>query len=197
MKRTVVLCGAVLLLVGVGLPFSLSAQSQSFSEPTFDLGASAGLWAGGDVYLGWPDDHYEKDGSFLFRAFIDGYVVPTFAAGAYVNISSVNIGYFDIDATMFEFGGAFKPRFMLSPEAAIKPGLNIGYRSVSSDTETAEHEGLGVNLSVELQYQPESLKEQGLYLFLDTGFLSQPAGGNDDQDITFAPIFYIAAGVGI
>ncbi len=193
-SKRALLCAVVLLFV---FSAAAAAEPQSFDNPTYDLGASIGLWASGDIYFGWPDDYYEKDGSFLFRAFIDGYLMPKFATGVYINLSKVTISDFDEEGSMFEIGVSMKPRFMISPEAAVKPGLNIGYRTTDADSDIAESEGLGINLSVELQYQPPSLKENGLYIFLDTGFFSQPAGGNEDQDITFGPIFYIAAGVGI
>ena len=34
-----------------------------------------------------------------------------------------------------------------------------------------------------------------LNILLQGSFISQPAGGNDDADVTFAPIIYFGAGV--
>ena len=39
---------------------------------------------------------------------------------------------------VFEFGCAIKPRFFVSEDIAIKPGLNIGYRTTSSEEEDKE-----------------------------------------------------------
>jgi len=189
--------GVLVLVLCASIGTVVSSQGQSFTEPRYDLGASIGYWVSGDVYLGLPDDWYSKNGSFLFRTWFDGYLMPKLAAGVYVNLSSVNFDDFDTEATMYEFGVALKPRFLVSPEFAIKPGVNLGYRGASSDTAAAEFDAFGLNLSVELQYQPAPLAEYGMYVFADTGFLSQPAGGNEDQDITFPPIFYISIGAGI
>jgi len=44
---------------------------------------------------------------------------------------------------------------------------------------------------IELQY----LIGSDYTVFGDFGFLTQPTGGNDVADITWAPIFYIAGGI--
>lgn len=155
---------------------------------TFDLGASAGFWFGGNVVIEGVD--VEKDGAFLLRLFGDSYLMPKFAVGAFFNFSPYSQGGFDI--TMFEFGAALKPRFMVGPDVAIKPGLNIGYRFTTSDIDAAEINGLGINASVEVQ---KALP--GVIIFGELGFLSQPSGGNSSVEVTFAPIFYFTAGVAI
>lgn len=81
---------------------------------------------------------------------------------------------------MYEFG-VYKTVVFLSPTVAFKPGLNVGYRSLTSSDLNGDADGLGVNLSLELQF--------------DAGFLCQPAGGNADQDITRAHIIYGAGGI--
>ncbi len=132
----------------------------------------------------------DKDGSFLLRLFADMYVAPKFAVGAYINYSPAEVeGY---DGTAVEFGMGIKPRFFVSPEVSIKPGLNIGYRSTSIDAPGVDDvDGLAVNLSVEFQYH---LANSPAIRFLDIGFLSQPTGGNSDADVTWAPIFYLNVG---
>ena len=97
---------------------------------------------------------------------------------------------YSADGSFIEFGIAFKPKFMVSPTVAIKPGLNIGYRKMETDESSYDAEGLGLNASVEIQFQVK-----GMLFFIEPGFLSQPAGGNDNTDITFGPIGYINVGV--
>ena len=65
----------------------------------------------------------------------------------------------------------------------------MGYRIISSDV-TDDLDGLGINLSVELQKQLETFVASG-----EIGFLSQPSGGNEDVTFEFAPIFYLGVGI--
>ena len=174
---------------------SINAQEASIlEEKQYDFGISAGLWLSGDVSLGDLDVEIEKSTSLLLRAIGDMYVTPKFAVGAYVNISRGDVSYASAEETftMYELGISFKPRFQISPKHFIKPGLNIGYRKLDiPDIGNAESDGLGVNLSVELQF----LLESEYIFYIDGGFLSQPAGGNDETDVTWSPILYILGGV--
>lgn len=163
-------------------------SSTDLEGKSFDLGVSAGYWFGGNVVIQGFD--VDKDGAFLLRIFADSYLMPRFAFGGYFNFSPYSQD--GIDITMFEFGAGIKPRFLLAPDVAIKPGLNIGYRFTTSDIDAAEISALGINVSVEVQ---KALP--GLLIFGEFGFLSQPSGGNADIEVTFAPIFYFTAGVGL
>jgi hypothetical protein len=162
--------------------------SADLEAKTFELGASAGYWFSGNVIIEGVD--VDKDGAFLLRLFADSYLMPRIAFGGYFNFSPYSQS--GIDITMFEFGATIKPRFIVAPDFAIKPGLNIGYRFTTSDLEVAEISALGINLSVEIQ---KSLP--GVIIFGEIGFLSQPSGGNSTVEVTFAPIFYVSAGIGI
>ena len=173
----------------------ITPSSPVFQTPTadlegksFDLGVSVGYWFGGNVVIQGFD--VDKDGAFLLRIFADSYLMPRFAFGGYFNFSPYSQE--GVSITMFEFGAGIKPRFLLAPDFAIKPGLNIGYRFTTSDISAAEISALGINVSVEFQKAMP-----GVFLFGEFGFLSQPSGGNADIEVTFAPIFYFTAGVGI
>jgi len=165
--------------------------SQTFRNKSFDLGIEGGIWFSGDVYFSLPDEYYTKDSSFLFRAFFDAYVIPQLSFGAFANYSSVEFGDLDVSGTILEFGVSIKPRFFLTPTVAFKPGLNIGYRTLSSSDLSEDAEGLGVNLSLELQFDVGG----SIIPFIDAGFLSQPTGGNEAMDITWGPIVYVAGGI--
>ena len=152
----------------------------------YDLGLMAGMWMGGTI---WVDGfELDKDASMLFRGFVDAYLIPKLAMGAYFNFSPYSMEYADI--TIFEFGGSIKPRFFIKEDLALKPGINFGYRTASSDPEGFDMDGFGVNLSVEIQKALETM-----ILSIEGGFLSQPVGGNEAWDISWAPIMYIGAGV--
>jgi hypothetical protein len=173
------------LILVVLTPQSVSAISAK--DANYEIGASLGNWFSGDISIGSGD--YEKDSSLLLRAFADMYVTPKFAVGAYFNYSSVTVG--GVDGSASEFGLALKPRLFLSDAITIKPGLNIGYRGMSSDNANGEADGFAANLSIELQYHIGT----GLVPFVEFGFLAQPAGGNEYVDITWAPIGYISIGL--
>jgi hypothetical protein len=181
---------ALILTVFSTLIFSSRVDAATFDNRERDIGISAGMWLEGDVYVGGiVDDYVTKDAGFLLRAFYDAYVAPKFAAGLYFNYASVTIEGGDGSTT--EFGGAFKFRFLATPTIAVKPGVNIGYRQLEADESTMDADGLGVNLSVEIQIDLQN----NMIFFIEPGFLSQPAGGNEDFDITWAPIMYINAGI--
>ncbi|MGQ9842019.1 MAG: hypothetical protein ACUVRK_00505 [Spirochaetota bacterium] len=85
---------------------------------------------------------------------------------------------------------------MISPTTAIKPGLEIGYRAFSreyltpGDTDT-DGDGLAVNFSAEVQF----MLDNGYIMSIMPGFIAQPAGGTENADVTWAPIFYVMAGI--
>lgn len=174
----------VVLLLFVGsssMIYSLDMKSKEY-----DFGFTLGYWMSGDVTAGGGTG--EKESSFLLRGFVDAYLMPKFAMGAYLNFSPIDqYGY---SITMIEFGVSLKPRFFMNDEFAIKPGLNIGYRTLSGEDEEAEADGLGVNLSVEVQKAMETM-----ILSFEGGFLSQPVGGNEWVSISWAPIMYLGVGL--
>lgn len=169
-----------------------------FEAKAYDIGFALGLWLPGTISI--EDVDLDKSAGPLFRAFADAYLMPKFAVGAYFNYSSATLEYgkYEVDADFYEFGVSLKPRFIVSPVVALKPGLNIGYRKSTreklageSATTDTDIDGLAVNLSIEIQY----LINNDYIVFFEGGFLSQPTGGDSDADVTWAPIIYIAAGI--
>jgi len=158
----------------------------TFEGRSLDVGVTAGYWFGGNVVIQGVD--VDKDGAFLLRLFADSYLVPKLAFGGYFNFSPYSQA--GVSITMFEFGASIKPKFILAPDLAIKPGLNLGYRFTTSDFGPAEISAFGINLSVEVQKSLSSV-----IVFGEFGFLAQPSGGNSDVEVTFAPIFYVAGGI--
>ncbi len=167
------------------------ASASSFESKSYDVGLLVGAWLPGTIDI--EGVSADKDMSLLFRVFADAYLIPKFAVGCYFNYSSASIeseGYEAIDGSFTEFGITLKPRFFISPQMAVKPGLNIGYRKTSVEG-LDDIDGMGLNLSVELQY----MMSNNYIVFFEGGFLSQPTGGNDVVSVTWAPIIYVAAGI--
>ena len=179
MKKSTIL--VLVLILGSSLLFS----KVDLKSKEFDIGISTCLWLGGDVYVGGT---VEKDASFLFRGFVDAYLMPKFAMGAYVNIEPISQD--GIDIIFYEFGASLKPRFFIGEDMAFKPGLNIGYRIGSIDDVDDNIKGLAINMSLEIQKALENFT-----IGLDCGFLSQPVGGIYGFDVDWVPIMYIGAGL--
>lgn len=182
-------------VVSIEAPYS----TEKFEAKQYDIGFSAGFWLPGTITI--EDVDADKKIGPLVRIFYDSYINPKFAVGAYFNYSSAVISYetLEADADFLEFGIALKPRFFIGPDMALKPGLNMGYRMAnrelligyeSPDTNT-KSKGLGVNLSVELQF----MQDDDYIFFVEGGFLSQPTGGNSDADVTWGPILYLTCGL--
>ena len=177
MKRSTIL--VLMLILGASLLFS----KVDLKSKEYDLGFMAGLWMGGTVWVGGSEE--EKDASILFRGFADAYLIPKLAMGTFINLAPISQDGGEF--IMFEFGCSIKPRFFIKEDLAVKPGLNISYRTSSGDLEM---DGLGINLSVEVQKAMETM-----ILSFEGGFLSQPVGGDGWNDIAWTPIMYLGAGV--
>lgn len=176
------------VLVALLLGLIASVVTAAPQDIMYEAGGSAGFWLSGTIDVEGVEA--DKDSSFLLRVFADMYVTPKFAVGAYLNYSPTEVE--GVESSSTEFGMGIKPRFFISPEISIKPGLNIGYRSLSSDEDFADDvDGLAVNVSIEGQYH---MLDSPVIPFVDLGFLSQPTGGNEFADITWAPIMYISFG---
>lgn len=175
------------------------AQTPTASTPprnlmarTGEFGITGGLWLSGDVSIAASGGTITKSTGVLLRIFYDSYVAEKFGVGAYANFSPISWEG-GAGATLIEFGGSLKPRFPLGDGGAvIKPGLNFGYRMISSDNPYADKiNALGLNVSVEIQFASSGK----IVPFAEVGFLAQPAGGNSGSDITFAPIIYLGGGI--
>jgi len=182
---------------GTAVKETSDVSSSTFESRGYDLGLVLGFWMPGtisaDDYVSGDGVDLDKSAGPLFRAFADAYVVPKFAVGCFFNYSSMTLSYGSIeaDASFYEFGIAMKPRFVVSPVVAIKPGLNIGYRSGTIEGYSGDSDGLALNLSLEVQY----LIDGDYILFFEGGFLTQPVGGTTDYEVTWAPIIYLAGGI--
>lgn len=188
-----------LLLAAMTFCLTVSALAAE-RQKEIEIGISGGILLPGTIDV----SGYEVDTKLapLFRFILDAYVAERLMMGAYVNFAIVGIdGQYDYDyygnkkeadesANMFEFGGALKGRFLISPAVVFKPGLNIGYRIISSDLFDKNTNGFAVNFSAEFQFIGDNFSP-----YIDAGFLAQPSGGNSDIDLTFPPIIYLNGGI--
>ncbi|MBN2041057.1 MAG: hypothetical protein JW864_13525 [Spirochaetes bacterium] len=177
---SIILCAFVFL-------FTVSVLPASSETDTLDIGVSGNLWLSGTIDVEGYD--LDKDAGFLFKGYIDTIIVDKICIGGFLHFApSVEIE--DDSGKMYELGGAFKYRAMLG-KMPLKIGIGVGYRKLTTDDLDDDIEGLGINASAELQFDIN----QKFKPFVELGFLSQPAGGNDDVDVTWSPIFYLGGGV--
>lgn len=175
-------------------PLALQPTPSGLMARTSDLGISIGVWLTGtvnyDKTLSDANDP-KKNTGFIARVFYDGYVAEKFAVGAFASFSPISWEQYSQTSTEFEVGISLKARFPLGDgSAVIKPGVEVGYRHVSSETDQATFNGMALNLGCEFQFTAP-----GIVPFVEIGIISQPAGGNDIDDIDFPPIPFITAGV--
>ncbi len=159
-----------------------------------EYGFSVGILSGGDVYIAELDENFDLESGVSILGFYDFFITPGFAVGVNGNIAFPYLSLIDENVTFYELALALKPKFSLSDKVSYKPGFNLGYRVVTSDelSDTGGAiQGLGLNLTNELQFHIS----ESFTPFLDVGFISQPAGGNDDFNATFSPLIVIRAGL--
>ncbi len=155
----------------------------------------------------YPD--LDAEGRFFSKVTFDYFPSDYLGFGLYTSY-----GHFAIDdagvrdgVDLFEIGVGVKPRYpfydiMEGSDFFFTPGLGIGYRrGVVDKFDNGDFHGLGLNFGVDfrLRFEDPGL-EYGIDFFVEPGFTSQPFGRffeESDLDITYEPIAYVSAGIGI
>ena len=159
---------------------------------SWNLGIKAGFLAPGSVYVEEVDEDFDLNAGPLLLATFDAMVAPKLSIGVFLLHARPTVTVFDedYDANITTFGGTIKGRFGGADALQVRPGLAVGYQLISSDEGVDDVKGLDVGGLVELSIPAGSIRVP-----IELGFISQPAGGNDDSDVTFSPIFYLAGGI--
>lgn len=159
-----------------------------------EVGVSIGMVTGGEYYVEESDRFFEIRSGLMLHGFYDYYVAEKLAIGFFGSLSMPELGFLEETVSFTEFGFTLKPRFFLSDDITLKPGLNVGYRMINSDSIDlvgGKMQGLGLNLTTEWQLHIFD----GFTPFVDLGFTTQPLGGNDDFTVTFSPVFNARLGI--
>ncbi len=168
------------------------------AEPTesWDLALKAGVLMPGSVYVEIADRDFDTSAGPLFLASVDAVVAPKLSLGAFLLHArpSVTVLGDDYGGTITTFGATIKGRFGKPGAIQFRPGIALGYQLIGSSESNSgldDVKGFDVGGLFEV-----SIPTGGsLRVPLEVGFISQPAGGNSDTDLTFSPIFYLAAGI--
>ena len=178
----------ILLFVWGGVCLSQSTYAQTPGEDEF--GFSVGVLTGGEVYIAEFDQFFDLESGASLLGFYDFFITDKFAIGGNVNIAFPSQEFLGETITFYELALALKVKFSLSNKVSYKPGFNLGYRLITSD-DIDTIQGLGLNLTNEFQLNIS----ENFIPFVDIGFISQPAGGNDEFNTTFSPLIVLRAGI--
>ena len=178
-------------------PPAPAAAPAATGEKTSRYGISGGFLLPGDIYVGDPlDVDIGTEMSMMLRGMGDWKVGDKITAGLFATFVSLqvdedDVGGADVPDQMLEVGGTIRFIVQAAPQIKVRPGVGLGYRTISGGDDIDDIAGMGVNLSVEIEYD----RPTGVDPYADVGFITQPNGGNDDVDVTWGPILYLMGGV--
>ncbi|MFZ2905787.1 MAG: hypothetical protein WAZ98_06265 [Cyclobacteriaceae bacterium] len=177
--------------------FSQTVSSQFSSQELKgnEFSISVGYMFEGEGYAAYFDQYFSVGETILIRSEFDHYFSAMgnrFGFGAYYMLGFPYYSYVYEVVTMHEFGLVLKGRLNAGEKLLIKPGIYTGYRSYSGGEYTTVGPGTGFGLNASLAFQ---FQTNGIKPFIDLGIMTQPAGGNDETDITYSPTFQINFGI--
>ncbi|MCA9597771.1 MAG: hypothetical protein KC776_30875 [Myxococcales bacterium] len=166
------------------------------TDPTWSLGLKAGVLVPGSVYVKELDRNLDTSMGPLALASIDGIVAPKLSLGAFLLHArpSLDVGGDDLSTAITTLGATIKARFGDPQAIQFRPGIAFGYQLIDlteGDDDFDVIKGFDIGGLFEVSIPTGS----SLRVPIELGFISQPVGGNDQTDVTFSPIFYLAAGV--
>jgi hypothetical protein len=179
------------------------------SGPDVEVSIGLGGHFGGDITIA-PDREFtaEADGGFLSKITVDFFPHENFGFGVFLNNGTVSnldtdAAFGTTDGHFTTFGVEAKGRLAVELDHAtdllITPGLGLGVRGLFFDQGSIagptieDSVGLAVNFGVDARLRFNDRYD----VFIEPGFLTQPAGGNDTADVTFGPIGYLLVGGGV
>jgi hypothetical protein len=181
----------IVIVISLLTFFFLSIISQEAPQSyTFGIKGGLSLTGPGKVAYGdWPAQKPKT--SPLIKADLDGILVEKLSMGVTAMYHSFSVENNDKSANHWLIGATIKPRFTLDNGSQIRPAMVIGYNYIKNEDMEENSDGLDVGFQLELTFPLQDSK----WIVTEFGFFSQPVGGDPDYKLTFAPIFYIAAGI--
>lgn len=175
---------AVLTAAIVLLSSTIKAQEQSWN-----WNFKGGVMLPGTVTIEGFD--VDTETGWILNTAFDALLMPKFSMGGYLLYSGVTEAETgeSLSANVFAIGGTLRARFQLEGGIQLRPGVILAYQSTSGDA-FDDVSGLNVGLSFDVVFPLKGFNA----IVGEIGFTSQPSGGNEDADVTWAPIFYIAVG---
>ncbi len=152
------------------------------------LGAKSGLLMPGTITAEGGD--YDSDAGLFSQITLDGAVAERLTLGGFVQVGQTGFEG-EVDASIITLGGAIKGRFPAG-KAEVRPGILLGYQKMTGEAFEGMDDSSGLDVGGVMEVAVPI--NQTTDFLGEVGFISQPAGGNEDAEITFGPIFYVAAG---
>jgi hypothetical protein len=173
----------------------LPPQQPEPEHQSWNLGLKAGVLLPGSVYIEEADQSFDTSTGPLFVATLDAMVATKLSIGAFLLHArpSVTVAGTSYDANVTTLGGTIKGRFGRPDGIQFRPGIAFGYQTISSSDSDAVDAVKGFDIAAIAEL---SIPTGGsLRIPIELSFISQPTGGNDDTEVTFSPIFYLAGGI--
>jgi hypothetical protein len=132
---------------------------------------------------------FDTETGWIINTAYDAMVAEKLSMGGYFFYSGVTAEYNGEGANIMAIGGTIKGRFPMRGGNQIRAGIILAYQMTSGDV-FDDVEGLNVGFTGEFIFPLKNKKA----VVTEIGFTTQPAGGNADADVTWAPIFYLTVG---
>jgi hypothetical protein len=167
----------------------LSSSLVHAQEQTWNWNFKGGIMLPGTVTVEGYDADTEL--GWIANTAFDAMVAEKLSMGAYLfysGITEAETGYSE-EANVLGLGGTLKGRFKLNSGIQLRPGIILAYQSTSGSA-FDDITGLGVGLTFEVVFPLKDFNA----IVGELGFTTQPSGGNEDVEVTWAPIFYLTVG---
>jgi hypothetical protein len=155
---------------------------------SWQVGAKAGVLLPGSVYIEAFDQSVGTELGMVAELTADATVAPKLTIGGFFLLARTTDEIAGEGARVTTLGGTIKGRFQAG-KMELRPGAAIGYQLINGDA-FREVKGFDVAAILEAAYPLAANRA----LLFELSFISQPSGGNDDSDVTFSPILFLAAG---
>jgi len=171
------------LIICIFSSVSFAEESDSF------VSVKAGMLMEGEMYSDPPDQYFDTDSGFMLQVNLETMLAEKMSAGVFYQ--RANTASLDESVTISTYGVNLKAHVANKPNVKIRPGIAIGYQTMTGAGIEDDITGLDIGGFIELLFPNIA----GQNVLAEVGFISQAAGGNKDADVTFAPIMYVLAGV--
>ena len=159
----------------------------SVNAQNWNMNIKGGMMLPGTVTIEGVD--FDTESGWIINTAYDAMVAEKLSMGGYFFYSGITAEYNGEGANIMAIGGTLKGRFKMRGGNQIRPGIIFAYQMTSGDV-FDDVEGLNVGFTGEFVLP---LKNNNAVV-AEVGFTTQPAGGNADADVTWAPIFYLTVG---
>jgi hypothetical protein len=181
MKKNLVSVMVILLMVLISTS-AVQAQKQSWN-----MNIKGGIILPGTVTVEGYDADTEM--GWIGNLAFDALLAEKLSMGGFFYYSGITPEDFDEGANIMGIGGSLKARFTLKSGMQIRPGVVFAYQMTSGDA-FDDVNGFGVGFTGEVVFPLKDFNA----IVAEIGFISQPSGGNEDVEVTWAPIFYLTLG---